>query len=129
MIVLDPGHTYELYSLVGYHVVGDDRVYEQTLGPSVTLRFVKRVGPKFPGNTPMAYSGTTLQEVLRALIHRTKYLHKQEPNWVNPVCIFLYRAALHLLEYRAAKRHKRRYKFIARIEDAPFDRFDGHIRF
>lgn len=64
MRVIDPGHCYELDSLDG-----DGHVQR--------LRFVKRVGDKYPGNQPPAYPGPTSQEVLRALIDRTVYADGQ----------------------------------------------------
>jgi hypothetical protein len=68
MRVMDPGHWYELALL---------DALPNRLGLE-TLRFVKRVGDKFPGNQLPAYAGTTTQEVLRALIDRTKYVDAQE---------------------------------------------------
>lgn len=55
MKVIDPGHVYDLRSLDGEQLN--------------RLVFVKREGPSYPGNVGH-YPGTTMQEVLRALIDR-----------------------------------------------------------
>ena len=93
MKVIDPGHKYELASLDG--------------GASVALTYVKRVGDKYPGNGPVAYTGTTLQEGWRAEIDRLRYLDNQEHHWVNERCIQNLEQNLLLLESRAAERHGR----------------------
>jgi hypothetical protein len=90
--VLDPGHLFSLVPLDGD---------EQQL-----LRFVKRQGPKYPGNSS-AYVGTTTQEVLRALIARTLYVDGQESNPLNHLVLRNLREALRMLEMRAAKRADR----------------------
>src|SRR5947207_924247 len=92
MKVIDPGHTYSLRSLDGD---GD-----------VRLRFVKRQGPGYPGNIG-SHSGTTTQEVVRALIDRTKYVDKQIPNQRNVQVLYHLRSILFELELRAAERHNR----------------------
>jgi hypothetical protein len=92
MRVDDPGHRYTLGVL-------DGRTPE-------VLRFVKRYGPKFPGNTS-SYSGTTLQEVWRASIDRLKYLNNQDPSEYNDVAIAAVEKAIAALEDRAADRHGR----------------------
>jgi hypothetical protein len=56
VIVIDPGHEYELASLDGEK--------------AVRLTFVKRIGARYPGNKGPSYSGTNCQEVLRVLIDR-----------------------------------------------------------
>lgn len=61
MTVIDPGHEYLMDSLDG----------EQTN----RLVFVKRQGVKYPGNVG-AHPGTTMQEVLRALLERLKYVNQ-----------------------------------------------------
>lgn len=90
---------------------------------------MKRVGPGYPGNEAPAYGGTNIQEVLRVIIDRTKYLNNQIPCWVNVACILLYRLALNLLEYRAAKRHKRKFRFILKIENCNIIGTDGHLKY
>lgn len=65
MRTLDPGHRYELASLDG--------------GDPQELRFVKRIGADYPGNEPPAHPGTTVQEVLRALLDRLDYVDRQRP--------------------------------------------------
>lgn len=94
MKVIDPGHLYDL-DLLDADVHGSMRTRE--------LRFVKRVGDKFPGNEPPAYEGTTAQEVLRALIDRTIYVDGQEHHDENDNAIEALRDALCYLEARAAK--------------------------
>lgn len=92
MIVLDPGHRYELESL--------DGELRQV------LQFVKRCDPpeKYPGNTS-AYPGATVQEVLRALLDRLVYVNQQRPCAETEACVHLLRTALMLLEVRASRHH------------------------
>lgn len=111
---LDPGHSFDLQCF--------DGVFTQT------LVFMKRMGEKYPNNTSI-YPGTNLQEVLRALISRVKYLQKQIPCFHNLLILFCLRVSFNLLELRAAQRHKRKFKFIYVIELLPFDSKDGHIRY
>lgn len=68
------------------------------------LQFVQRTGEKYPGNL-RDQCGTTSQEVLRALIDRTRYVHGQRKHWVNPLVIFAMKSVIWLFEYRAAKQH------------------------
>lgn len=89
MRVIDPGH---LYSLA--HLDGDG---------GQELRFVKRVGDRYPGNAPPPYEGTTLQEVLRALIDRMEYVDRQAPCAHNRATTRHLREALRSLEVRAAE--------------------------
>lgn len=105
MKVTEPGHVYQLAFLDGapsahWGTVSDD-----------TLTFVKRVGPRFPGNDQIgngdAHPGTTMQEVLRALIDRVHYLDAQEPHPRNQDVIASLRRAIYDLELRAAQRHGR----------------------
>lgn len=100
MKILDPGHLYSLDTLDGDADLQDGF----TLESSVTLRFVKRIGVKYPGNDPPGYDGTTTQEVLRALIDRTKYVDKQDQHTVNISVLYNLRSALYALERRAAER-------------------------
>lgn len=86
----DPGHEYHLRDLDG---TGVQR-----------LRFVKRFGSKFPGNTS-AYPGTTSQAVIRCLIDRTRYLQLQLWAIENVFILQMLRIVLWLFEFRAARRH------------------------
>lgn len=105
MNVLDPGHLYELANLRTNTT--------DIVGNSVeTLRFVKRIGSKYPGNEPPAYSGTTVQEVIRALIDRLHYVDAQidrtdevskSGHVANAGAIRDLRNALRWLEIRAAE--------------------------
>lgn len=95
MTVIDPGHYFSLLRL------------DTLKGGDLTLRFVKRQGTKYPGNTG-SYPGTTLQEVLRACISRTKYLHKQAWHWTNLILLVCLHLAVWMLEIRAAIHHGRR---------------------
>lgn len=103
MKVLDPGHYYELATLDPAIMV-----------PEIHLRFVKRLGPNFPGNRD-AYPGTTLQEVLRACCERLRYVGQQGHELNQPIQACQYsaealghlRAAILCLERRAALMHHR----------------------
>lgn len=117
MQILDPGHSYLLLNL-------DKTIWEE----NQHLRFVKREGSNFPGNKGK-HSGTTIQEVLRALIDRVKYLNSQTQHWINPVLIELFRVCINLLELRAAERHNRKFKWSRQIESRPIDQTDGHCRY
>jgi hypothetical protein len=94
MKVTDSGHRYVLDSLDG--------------GIQQFLTFVKREGPKYPGNRG-SYPGTTSQEVLRALIERSIYVNLQQPCAETEAVTELLKAALYLLEVRAARTHGRPY--------------------
>lgn len=98
MKVIDSGHKYELNTLDG--------------GFPQTLTFVKRHSveepEKFPGNFE-SYPGTTLQNVIRALLERFRYLHNQVWSLENLICILFLRLTLWLLEFRAARRHGKLY--------------------
>lgn len=117
MEAIDPGHIYALRCLDS---PGVDRV--------VILRFVKRKGYNYPGNED-AYPGTTTQEVLRALIDRTKYVDNQIEHHRNDRVLFHLRMAILELEERAAERHDRLLpEFdINEIEDIPVHESCGHI--
>jgi hypothetical protein len=97
MKVLDPGHEYTLKKL------DCDGPLDH---PVATLRFVKREGPKFPGNVGR-YPGTTLQEVLRACADRLAYVNNQEYSDHTYCAQTLIESAIWHLEARAAKRHGR----------------------
>lgn len=96
MKVIDPGHTYALDVLDG----------ESSTEPEI-LRFVKREGEGYPGNVGH-HPGTNMQEVIRALIDRVKYLNAQIPDWQrNRNVLDHLRQAIYYLEHRAAERHGR----------------------
>jgi hypothetical protein len=90
MRVVDPGHLYLLKSLDS--------------DAECLIRFVKRSGPKYPGNST-AFSGPTIQEYIRAIIDRLRYVDRQDPSDHNTAVIELLRESLYLLEVRAAERH------------------------
>lgn len=119
MQVIDPGHDYILNKLDN----NDNLVYTR-------LTFVKREGEGYPGNVGH-HSGTTTQEVLRALIDRTKYVDKQEPCGENSEVLYNLRYAIYFLEERAADRHGRILNLseddIYRIEEMPTCEKCGHI--
>lgn len=92
MKVIDPGHSYELTNIDG--------------SGSNFLTFVKREGPGFPGNVGH-HEGTNLQEVIRVLIDRVKYLNNQIYDERNNAIIRYLRLSLMYLEHRAAERHNR----------------------
>jgi hypothetical protein len=91
--VLDPGHAYELATL-------DEP--DPRANPPAWLVFVKRQGPKCPGNVG-AHPGTTTQEVLRACLDRLLYVNVQRPCEETVAVVELLRAAVGLLEGRAAR--------------------------
>ena len=99
MKVIDPGHVYELTVL-------DDEPPRRGLPSWHDLIFVKREGPKFPGNVGH-HSGTTVQEVLRAVHNRLGYVNSQVPCWQTRLTARLIYWSVWLLEHRAAKRHGR----------------------
>jgi len=105
MKIIDPGHVYDLNWLDGKpNDYGDAEIFAQEkIDPQNRLTFVKRKGPKYPGNTD-AHLGTTMQEVLRAVIDRLKYVNKQEPHGSNDVTLKHLRSAIYSLELRAALR-------------------------
>lgn len=111
MKVIDPGHIYKLDTLDG--------------DVDVTLTFVKREGEGYPGNIGH-HAGTNIQEVLRALIDRVKYLNSQiehPRNWMVEISL---REALNQLELRAAERHGRTLSFPV-SESMPTCGFCGHV--
>lgn len=117
MKIIDSGHAFALDRY--------DREPKDNYQP-VYLVFMKREGENYPGNHGH-HSGTNMQEVLRALISRTLYLNTQKAHWINPVCVFLYRISINLLEYRAARQHRRPFRFILRIEKQPTNSINGHV--
>jgi hypothetical protein len=90
MIVLDPGHSYLLDSYDG--------------GLPQQLDFMKREGDGYPGNVG-SHSGTNIQDNIRALIHRFRYLNNQHQHINNDHSIRFLQNVLWLLEDRAAERH------------------------
>jgi len=107
MRVVDPGHLYELAILDG---PCDHPKYHQ-------LQFVKREGPGYPGNVGH-YHGTTMQEVLRALVQRAEYVNKQIPCEETTEVVEYLKVSIWLLEKRAAKRHGRSTDFF--VDDAVY---------
>ncbi len=117
MKVLDEGHNYLLNNLDG-------------LQSQQILTFVKRCDlentKKFPGNFN-SYPGTTLQNVIRALLNRMRYLQNQIYAPENSLIIFFLKSSLWLLEFRAARRHKRNYfKSLKFAEFSPMCPKCGH---
>lgn len=90
MRTLDPGHRYALANLDG--------------DGEGMLTFVKREGTLYPGNVG-SHAGTTMQEVLRALIDRCRYVDRQRPCAENALVVADLRSALRTLELRAARIH------------------------
>ena len=128
MRVLDPGHSYALDALEP----AGGRAFGQI------LRFVKRVGEGYPGNEEPPHPGVQTQEVLRALIDRTKYVREQSRQLGdedsvldNEDLIEKLREALWILEERAARRHKRPWPVLGirdgEIEHAPTCQRCGHV--
>jgi hypothetical protein len=128
MCVLDPGHKYTLTRL-------------DTDGhcSSESLRFVKRIGAGYPGNVGPAHAGTNMQEVLRALIDRLKYVREQalqlndESSAIADArCISQLRDVLWRLEERAARRHGRPWPCVQAADSRHIEEIDtcpgcGHI--
>lgn len=88
MKVLDKGHRYELASLDG--------------NETQVLSFVKREGAHYPGNVGH-HSGTTTQEVIRALLERARYVNSQIPCLETEAVIACLQQALLLCEIRAKR--------------------------
>lgn len=123
MKVIDPGHEYELDWLDGKPPIERSGGVED----GNRLIFVKRSGNGYPGNVGY-HPGTNIQEVLRALIERVKYLDGQIHDERNGAVLANLRGALYLLEDRAAERHGRRLTVQARnIEHQPTCNLCGHI--
>lgn len=121
MNILEPGHIYDLKWYDG-----------KSYRPFETLLiFMKREGQKYPGNIG-SHPGTNIQEVLRALIDRVKYLDEQISDSRNGQVLLHLRAAIILLEDRAADRHGRALPWRPgpaplMIEYQATCRFCGHI--
>ena len=90
MLVIDPGHKYELRQL-------------GTIHPTY-LTFVKRSGGAIQYDTE--YPGLQVQEVLRALIDRSIYLNEIIPCAETTSAIYHLRMALFEYEARAFRRKK-----------------------
>ncbi len=120
MEVVDPGHVYSLQHI--------DTKQDKVV-PFNTLTFVKREGEKYPGNVGH-HPGTTTQEVLRALIDRSKYVDNQLPCEENERVLNHLRRSLFELESRA---HSIRgdiilnYDIISNIENISTCGTCGHI--
>ena len=121
MKIVESGHTYQLTHFDGEH--------------SSLLIFFKREGDGYPGNIGH-HEGTNLQEVIRVLLDRTKYLDNQIEDYTNKIVMRHLRSALIWLEKRAAMRHglEPPEMIIAPgaidnnlIEDLPFCNICGHI--
>jgi hypothetical protein len=110
--VLDAGHRFALRHLDGE---GEE-----------ILQFVKREGEGYPGNVGQC-EGTTMQEVLRALISRAKYVNSQIPCEETECGIEMMRHAIGWFECRAARRHGRIWEMPDNIEKAPTCEKCGHI--
>lgn len=117
MRCLVDGHIYELGILDGKD--DDDKQ---------TLTFVQRTGLKYPGNE-FSHAGTTTQEVLRALIDRSRYVNNQAPCMETEAMIGLLQSALILAELRAARKRESHLDFptIEDFEEAPTSSVDGHV--
>lgn len=96
MIVADPGHYYFLDTLDG--------------GEAQVLTFVKREGDGYPGNVGH-YLGTNIQEVLRAVVDRLKYVDNQIASEYSQMALRHVKEAIYCLELRAAERHNRPVTF------------------
>lgn len=127
MKVLDPGHAYKLNWLDGYpEVAGLGSRPHSSMSEDVLI-FVKREGNKYPGNIGH-YPGTNIQEVLRSLIDRVKYLNNQLFDERNIDILNYLRQCLYLLEERAAERHNRPiFLLIGNIEEMKTCSVCGHI--
>lgn len=124
MRIKDSGHKYELAQYSSTPGVESHRV------PDV-LRFMKRIGDRYPGNSGSGYSGTNCQEVLRALMDRCKYLNNQIPCEETEQIITQLRLSLYCFEVRAAREHglnlQLSFDELGKIEELPTCRVCGHI--
>jgi hypothetical protein len=123
MRIIEPGHIFELDHIDGKH--------------KSKLKFVSRVGDLYPGNT-VSHEGTNMQEVMRALISRARFLNDQIPCAENTSLIHSLRQGIVLLESRAAQRHSLTDQFIeildesvqldfSGVEDLPTCKHCGHL--
>ena len=119
MIVKDPGHHY----LLGYL---DQEDKNKTAYGEVI--YVKREGENYPGNVGH-HQGTTMQETLRANIHRALYVNNQKPNRHTMNGIKHMRLAILDFETRSAEIHGRELKNVREdIENEPTCQGCGHIQ-
>lgn len=113
MRVIDPGHVYELDSIDG--------------GEPQRLVFVKREGPRYPGNIGH-HPGTQMQEVLRALIERARYVQAQIPCAETEGAIRAMQLALMLMEIRAKRVKGKSFEgHMQFIERLPTCKTCGHV--
>jgi len=114
MKILQAGHEYQLSSLDG--------------GVPQILSFVMRQGKKFPFNAD-SHPGTNVQEVVRALIDRTRYLDSQDPCAETKQALACLETVLLLYELRAARRHGRHLELdsIQRLVSGPVCSTCGHF--
>ena len=101
---IDEGHLYELRQ------IGTDE--------SQLLRFLKRNGG--PVQRDEEYAGTISQEVIRALIARTKYLDSLMPCRENVYALAGLRQALYWYEVRAYRRHEQGLNRVNATHDDEF---------
>lgn len=119
MITEDPGHSYILDELDGISGLNH-------------LLFVKRDYPpeKYPGNIGH-HPGTTIQEVMRAIIARLKYVNQQIPSAFDEIAIEHARSIIICLEKRNAFKKGRTLDLNIllsdNIEDIYVCRNCGHI--
>jgi len=106
MKIIEPGHVYELATLDGD-------------GKPVILRFVNR-------EAGTEHDGTQTQEVLRALIDRTKHCDNCRRWGKNDAIIYHMRMAIALHESRAIERKAEKGYYDA--EFITVDRSDGHFQ-
>lgn len=126
MKTINPGHVYQLdFLLESSNAAPSDQDFQNNL-----LTFVRHVGAKYPGNKPPGHPGTTTQEVLRALIARSKYVDRQAPNGHNEHVLYHLRQAMWHLEARALGLRDQSLEVSAfrHIEDEPTCPACGHIR-
>ena len=88
MKVIEPGHIYIVDSV--------DGVYPQK------IVFVKREGERYPGNVG-AHAGTQMQELLRVVADRARYVNNQIPCFETDAAIQLVEIAILLMEARAKR--------------------------
>jgi hypothetical protein len=115
--VIDPGHRY------GLEPVG----YGHTGTTMQELLFVKNEGAKYPGNVGF-HGGVLTQEVLRALIDRTKYLNAQGSCMETEMALAAMQQALAWYEVRAARCRGTHIEgeHIDALDKAPVCRICGH---
>jgi len=111
MKIIDPGHIYELRQL------GDENTQ--------TITFIKRSGGVV--HYEQEWPGMQTQEVLRALIDRTRYLNDILPCKETIEAIKHLRMALYWYEVRALRRKRSETNRTTKDHDdneTPFARFD-----